>query len=62
MIDDVDDDGTGAIEFPEFLSIINGGSSDSRMEGVNVFFKDLSNGEIGSKDLSFNVNVQNIRR
>lgn len=39
IIDDVDDDGSGCIEFPEFLSIILGGSKDNNEEGVNVFFK-----------------------
>ena len=66
MIDDVDDDGSGNIEFPEFLGIINGkgggSSQESGEEGVNKFFKDMANGKIGNKDLSFEVNVQNIRR
>ena len=58
MVDDVDDDGSGNIEFPEFLGIINGGDSSAEgEEGVNKFFKDMSNGKIGNKDLSFNVNI-----
>ena len=59
MIAKVDDDGSGNIEFPEFLEIVNGASAE---EGVNVFFKEMANGKIGNKNLSFNVNVQNIRR
>ena len=58
MISKVDDDGSGNIEFPEFLAIMNGAAE----EGVNVFFKEMANGKIGNKNLSFNVNVQNIRR
>ena len=59
MVDKVDDDGSGVIEFAEFLDIVNGASAE---EGVNVFFKKMANGKIGNKDLSFGVNVQNIRR
>ena len=29
---------------------------------INKFFKDMSNGKLGDKDLSFSVNVQDIRR
>jgi len=28
MVDEVDDDGSGNIEFPEFLGIIKGGDGD----------------------------------
>ena len=62
IIDAVDDDGSGNIEFPEFLGIILGGAGGGTEEGVNVFFKNLSNGAIGKKELSFAINVQNIRR
>jgi len=48
MVDAVDDDGSGCIEFPEFLDILKGsGSSDSTAE-MATFFKKLTTGEIGS--------------
>ena len=57
MIDKVDDDGSGNIEFPEFLDIVNGASHDEPEGGVNVFFKNMANGKIGNKYLNFSVNV-----
>ena len=60
MIMDVDDDGSGQIEFPEFLGIIGNSKSepgDEGTDGVNQFFKDMVNGTLGSKDLSFNIIV-----
>lgn len=67
MIFDLDEDGD--IFFEEFLKIIKSGSNvdpNSQTAKINKFFKDMSNGNLGStsrdKDLSFNVIVQNIRR
>lgn len=58
MIDNVDEDRSGMIEFNEFLDIINLGSTDSDGDfSVNKFFKDMANGKMGKKDLSFNMNV-----
>jgi Ca2+-binding EF-hand superfamily protein len=68
MIDQVDDDGTGAIEFEEFLCIIKNASPGhenghmdkegrDRDAGVDKFFKDMANGKVGKKDLSFGLNV-----
>jgi len=64
MIDLVDDDGSGCIEFKEFLSIIemndsSGGNSalKEKTAKINQFFKDMSNGKFGSKGLSFNLIV-----
>lgn len=50
MINDVDDDGSGQIEFAEFLLIIKGDNSskDEKSEKINQFFKDMSQGKIGS--------------
>ena len=64
MMNKVDDDKSGQIEFPEFLCIISNTaekSSDSA-QTVDKFFKDMANGLIGLKWLSFGVNTQNIRR
>ena len=61
MMDEVDEDKSGQIEFPEFLSIINNASSGEGIceseNTVNKFFKDMANGTIGLKDLSFGVNI-----
>ena len=62
LILSVDDDGD--IEFPEFLNIIIGTDveSNEKTEKLKNFFKDMSNGKLGRKDVSFNINVQDIRR
>ena len=59
MVDLVDDDGSGEIEFPEFLAIINGGGEgDGGGCGeIGTFFKKLTAGEIGSRDISFSLFV-----
>lgn len=64
IVREVDEDGSGQIEFDEFLLIIKNSNSDSNNKTAKIhkFFKDMSNGNLGSKDLSFNVIVQNIRR
>jgi hypothetical protein len=48
---DVDDDGSGMLEFPEFLGIIKGGSNSNDDGGADdggaaiyQFFKDLTSG------------------
>jgi hypothetical protein len=54
MIDEVDDDKSGFIEFPEFLLIIKNSESGSNAK-IKDFFIGMCNGELGSKDLSFNM-------
>jgi len=62
LILSVDDDGD--IEFPEFLNIVIGTEehSNEKTEKLKNFFKDLSNGKFGKKDVSFNITVNDIRR
>ena len=50
MIEEVDYDNTGEIEFEEFLTIIknaSNGSSSGNAKGVGKFFKDMANGKVG---------------
>lgn len=61
MVDLVDEDGSGKIEFGEFLSIIKN-QSDDRTQKINRFFKDMASGSLAGSDLSFNLLVQKLRR
>ena len=62
MIKDVDEDGSGNIEFEEFLCIIKNKGGNEKTAKITEFFKNLSNGSLGNKDLSFNLVVDKIRR
>ncbi len=61
MIDLVDADGSGQIEFNEFLSILKN-SSDERTAKINYFFKKMASGQLADADLSFPLLVQKLRR
>ena len=63
MIDLVDEDGSGKIEFGEFLSIIKNSDSNEKTAKINKFFKDLTTGNLTQGgDLSFYLLVQKMRR
>ena len=62
MIEEVDEDGSGQIEFDEFLLIIKNSDASSKNAKINKFFKDMSMGKLGGKDLNFSVFVNNIKR
>ncbi|CDW72928.1 ef hand family protein [Stylonychia lemnae] len=62
MVDAVDEDGSGQIEFPEFLSIIKNSDGNEKMGKINKFFKDMTSGQLAGNDLSFNLLVQKLRR
>lgn len=64
MVDLVDEDGSGKIEFGEFLSIIKNADANEKTAKINKFFKDLTNGNLnsGSEDISFYLLVQRMRR
>ena len=62
MIDSVDDDGSGMIEFPEFLGIIKNSDGNDKTAKINKFFKDMTSGKLAGEDLSFNLLVQKMRR
>ena len=60
MIQDVDDDHSGEVEFDEFLSIVRNNKLSAHP--IDKFFRNMADGEVGHKDLGFAVNVQDIRR
>ena len=62
MIETVDEDGSGLIEFDEFLMIIKNSDASSKNAKINKFFKDMSSGKLGGKDLDFSVFVNGIKR
>lgn len=63
MIKLVDDDGSGMIEFQEFLGIIKNADANEKTAQINQFFKDMTSGKLsGGEDLSFNLLVQKMRR
>jgi len=47
MVDKVDDDKSGQIEFAEFLRIIKGTGQDEQTKKISTFFKDLTQGKFG---------------
>jgi hypothetical protein len=68
---EVDDDGSGMLEFPEFLSIIKGGSNSNDDAGDNgsgaiyQFFKDLTSGSMkidGNSNIPFSLFITSMRR
>jgi len=62
MVMAVDDDGSGCIEFPEFLDILKNSGDNEATKEMTTFFKKLTTGEIGSKDISFSLFVQRSKR
>ena len=62
MIDAVDDDKSGMIEFAEFLNIIKGSNASDKTAKINKFFKDMTSGKLASEGISFNMFVHRMRR
>ena len=62
MIDSVDDDGSGMIEFGEFLGIIKNSDGNEKTQKINKFFQDMTSGKLTGEDMSFNLLVQKMRR
>lgn len=62
MIDSVDEDGSGQIEFEEFLGIIKGSNATDKTIKINKFFKDMTTGKLASEGISFSMFVQKMRR
>lgn len=61
MVSQVDEDGSGNIEFPEFLGIIKNSGGDEKSQKIYQFFKDMTLGKYGS-DGEFNLLVQRLKR
>lgn len=58
----VDFDGSGQIEFDEFLLILKSTEMEEKTAKIAKFFKDLSNGVLDTSDRSFTMIVSAIRR
>ena len=57
MVEEVDEDASGQIEFGEFLSIISNSEGNEQTQAITKFFKDLTTGEYESNDISFTLFV-----
>lgn len=53
LVDCVDEDGSGMIEFGEFLDIVRNASGDAKARVITNFFKDLTNGKYQTGGLAF---------
>ena len=53
LIDIVDEDGSGMIEFNEFLDIIQNKTNDRNAMIITSFFKNLTNGKYDTNSLAF---------
>ena len=63
MVKQVDEDGSGEIEFPEFLGIIKNSDGDEKSAALYKFFKGVTSGTIGGgQELSFNMLVSKMKR
>ena len=62
LIDLVDEDGSGEIEFNEFLSILKNNSGGEQSRAIKVFFEGLAQGKFGSTEIPFSNYVLEQRR
>ena len=53
LVESVDEDGSGEIEFPEFISIINTKDGDNQ-SAITEFFKNLVGGKYNTDEMAFN--------
>ena len=58
----VDDDGSGNIEFPEFLDIVKNKNGNEKTKVITEFFQALTNGQFSTKDIAFPNYVLELRR
>ena len=62
LVDAVDEDKSGMIEFDEFLNIIENSEKSAATRDITVFFKKLTAGGFDMEDISFSLFVQKGRR
>lgn len=53
LIDLVDEDGSGCIEFGEFLSIIKNNNAGEQTKAIKHFFTNLTKGDYGAMEIAF---------
>ena len=53
MVLAVDEDGSGNIEFPEFLDIVKNKNGNEKTKVITEFFQALTNGSFSEKDIAF---------
>ena len=53
MVEAVDEDGSGEIEFPEFLDIVKGKGGSEKTKVITEFFQALTNGQFDTKEIAF---------
>ena len=62
MVLAVDEDGSGNIEFPEFLDIVKNKNGNEKTKVITEFFQALTNGQFSTKDIAFPNYVLELRR
>ena len=62
MVLAVDEDGSGNIEFPEFLDIVKNKNGNEKTKVITEFFQALTNGQYSTKDIAFPNYVLELRR
>ena len=62
MVLAVDEDGSGNIEFPEFLDIVKNKNGNEKTKVITEFFQALTNGSFSEKDIAFPNYVLELRR
>ena len=54
LVEQVDEDGSGEIEFPEFISIISAKDENDNASPITRFFKNLVSGKYNTNEMAFN--------
>lgn len=62
MVELVDEDGSGCIEFGEFLDIVLNKSGTAKARVITEFFKNLTNGKYDTGNMSFSAWVLKSQR
>jgi hypothetical protein len=62
LVDAVDEDKSGCIEFDEFIGIIKNSGKNKSTQDITEFFEKLTTGGFDMQDISFSLFVQRERR